>query len=825
MTREDGALLLAQRDSGAVAAIAAVADELRRRRNGDAATYVVNRNIQFTNVCVKRCGFCAFSRTALPKNGAAGGPLGDAQEEGYFLPTAEVVRRAKEAADLGATEICVQAGLPPGMQPNLYEEIAIAIKEAVPQCHLHAFSPEEVLYGARVSRRTVPEMLRALREAGVDSLPGTSAEVLDDEVRRRLAAARLSVQEWRGVIEAAHAEGLPTTSTLMYGHVETPAQVAAHLDLLREVQARAVAHGGPGRITEFVPLSFVAAEAPMFRLGLLPGCRAGPGGVEVVLTHAVARIMLDGAVDNIQASWVKEGPRMAQVLLHAGVNDLGGTLINESISTAAGARYGQRLSPSELREIARGAGREPVERSTTYKVLRRFTHESGEQVGLEGPTEAVLESTSEANAWQGGDERFGSYGNLTTSSQWRFRAESSARRGLGAGGAAARRATQPAAPSAAAAAPGQPPAGARAASSLAATTQSQPQSTPEVVTYSPSYTVVPTFECFNACAYCNFRAQRGEPRAAWLSLETARASLEALRDSGVHEILILGGEVHPGSRRRQAWFGLALRICELAVDLGFLPHTNVGPLSREEMRALSAVNASMGLMLEQTSQRLYRARDGPYAKGAPSKDPGLRLAQLDLAGELRIPFTTGVLVGIGETEAELEATLEAIAASHRHFGHVQECIVQPYRPGSRDTWAPGSPYDLDRLPAAVALARAVLPQEVAVQVPPNLVIERPSALRACLAAGARDLGGLSPRDEVNPDYGFPQIADLSAQLTSWGYALAPRLAVHPHLASWAFAGAGLACWSGLGPGPELLRGPLPIDGRCVAGAAPARRSL
>jgi len=787
-----------------VAAVAAAADELRRRRNGEDVTYVVNRNIQFTNVCVKRCGFCAFSRTVAPREGSDG----TAKDEGYFLPTEEIVRRAKEAADLGATEICVQAGLPPAMHPNLYEEIAGAIKSAVPDLHLHAFSPEEVLYGARTSKRTVSEMLRALRAAGVDSLPGTSAEILDDDVRRRLAAGRLSTEEWLEVIETAHAEGIPTTSTMMYGHVETPEDIAAHLDLLRGVQARALARGGPGRLTEFVPLSFVAAEAPMYRLGLLPGCRSGPGGVEVILAHAVARIVLDGAVDNIQASWVKEGPRMAQLLLHAGVNDLGGTLVNESISTSAGSKHGQRLRPEELREIARGAGRVPVERSTTYGVLRRFPAE------LLGAGECEGVGAEEGDeVWGGGDERFGSYQRLASADKWRFRSEVAARRqrparlGLAGpsvdaaptGGASSSTASASAAAASRsfasfAAAPVASERGARLAPAAG---MEKGGGQGPLVTYSPSFTVVPTFECFNSCAYCNFRASKGQPRAEWSRLEDVRSTLEALRrrDADVSEILVLSGEVHPGSKRRAAWLELSLEICSLAQSMGFLPHTNVGPLTRGEMGRLSAANASMGLMLEQMSQRLYKSKEGPYARGAPSKDPALRRAQLDLAGELKIPFTTGVLLGVGETEGDLEETLDCIAESQRRYGHVQECIVQPYRPGSRDTWAPDAPYDLERLPAAVAQARSRLPDEVVVQVPPNLVAERPEVLRACLEAGARDLGGISPRDEAEayiPDQHKHISGELTAQLAQWGYRLAPRSAVHDRLAPWAFAGRGLS---------------------------------
>jgi len=275
-----------------------------------------------------------------------------------------------------------------------------------------------------------------------------------------------------------------------------------------------------------------------------------------------------------------------------------------------------------------------------------------------------------------------------------------------------------------------------------------------------------------------------------LSMDAVEQTLSRLRSNGseVDEILVLGGEVHPGSKRRGPWFDLALRICEQARAYGFVPHTNVGPLSRAEMSRLAKTNASMGLMVEQVSPRIFRDQRGPYARGAPSKSPELRVAQLELAGELRIPFTTGLLVGIGETDREVDATLDAIAESAIRFRHIQECIVQPYRPGAKDTWAPSSVYDLNRLPAVVARARELLPDEVIIQVPPNLICERPDVLRACLDAGARDLGGISPRDEVNPDYDFPTIQNLRQQLDSWGYSLSARRAVHDRLAHWAYGG-------------------------------------
>jgi len=337
-----------------------VADELRKRTVGDYATYVVNRNINFTNVCIKQCGFCAFSRDFR-------------EEEGYFLPIEEIVRRAQEASSLGATEICIQAGLPPKMDGHLYIEICKAVKKELPEVHIHAFSPEEVLYGAIRSETPLPEYLRMLKEAGVGSLPGTAAEILDQSMRDMISPGRISVQNWVDVIKQAHALGIPTTSTIMYGHIETSRHKAEHIALLRKIQEET--HG----FTEFVPLSFVPTEAPMYSHKTLPGIRSGADGNEVLKMHAVARIMLNNHIPNIQVSWVKEGPRMSQLLLAAGVNDFGGTLINESISTAAGAQYGQLMRPREIRQMMRSAGRIPVQRSTTYKTLNVFVDENGVQ--------------------------------------------------------------------------------------------------------------------------------------------------------------------------------------------------------------------------------------------------------------------------------------------------------------------------------------------------------------------------------------------------------------------------------------------------------------
>ena len=369
-------------------ALVMTADELRRRTVGDIVTYVVNRNINFTNVCIKRCGFCAFSRDFR-------------QEEGYLLPVEEIIRRAKEAWDYGATEVCVQAGLPPKMEGDLYIRLCEAIKKELPDMHIHGFSPEEVLYGSIRSDVTIRAYLTALRAAGVGSLPGTSAEVLDQELRDKISPGRITVDQWTEVITTAHDLGIPTTSTVMFGYLETPTQLAKHIDLIRGIQQQT------GGITEFVPLSFVHTEAPMFMQGLVNDVRPGPSGIDVIKMHAIARIMLNNWIPNIQASWVKEGPRMSQLLLTAGVNDLGGTLINESISTAAGAQHGQLMRPSEFRQMIRQAGRIPAERYTTYKTRRVFSDTDQEL----DPLDLVGDNVEEV---------FGSYNRLVKLDTYRF---------------------------------------------------------------------------------------------------------------------------------------------------------------------------------------------------------------------------------------------------------------------------------------------------------------------------------------------------------------------------------------------------------------------
>ena len=387
ITVEDADLLFAT--SGLeFMAMTMVADELRRRAVGDLVTYVVNRNVNFTNVCIKRCGFCAFSRDFR-------------EEEGYFLPVSEIIRRAKEARDYGATEVCIQAGLPPQMEGDLYIRLCEAIKEELPDMHIHGFSPEEVLYGSVRSRCSIREYLQGLKDAGVGSLPGTSAEVLDQGLRDIISPGRITVDQWMEVITTAHDLGIPTTSTVMFGHRETNAQIVRHIALLRDIQQRT------GGFTEFVPLSFVASEAPMFLKGTVENVRSGPTGMDVIKVHAIARIILNNWIPNIQASWVKEGSRMSQLLLTAGVNDLGGTLINESISTSAGAMHGQLMRPAEFRGMIREAGRTPAERYTTYGIRRVFSDSDD----VLDPLDLVGDNV---------EEIFGSYNKLVQMDSYRF---------------------------------------------------------------------------------------------------------------------------------------------------------------------------------------------------------------------------------------------------------------------------------------------------------------------------------------------------------------------------------------------------------------------
>ncbi|MGB5366829.1 MAG: 5-amino-6-(D-ribitylamino)uracil--L-tyrosine 4-hydroxyphenyl transferase CofH [Polyangiales bacterium] len=385
---DDGAALSGARGRD-LQALCMVADELRRQQVGDRVSYVVNRNINFTNVCIKNCKFCAFARSVR-------------SEQGYFLPQEEVARRVCQAWEMGATEVCLQAGLSPNLTGDSYIELCRVVKEAEPEIHIHAFSPEEVKFGASLKRVSYSDYLAELVEAGLGTLPGTSAEILDDRLRKRISPTRITTREWLDVVTAAHRLGIRTTSTMMFGHVESVEDRMRHMDLLRRVQRET------GGFTEFVPLSFVHEEAPLFAARDVPGVRPGPTGDEVLRLYATARLMLGPDIPNLQASWVKEGLRTSQLLLSCGVNDLGGTLMNESISTAAGARHGQLMTPATLRRVIRDSGRVPVQRDTGYGTIREF----GDTFDQD-PSEPL-------DAVEDPDASFGSYEALTRDSRFHY---------------------------------------------------------------------------------------------------------------------------------------------------------------------------------------------------------------------------------------------------------------------------------------------------------------------------------------------------------------------------------------------------------------------
>jgi FO synthase len=329
-------------------AVVEAADAMRKAQNGDLVRYVVNRNINYTNICAYRCSFCAFSK---------GKGADHLRGKPYEVDLAEVSRRSAEAWDRGATEVCMQGGIHPRFTGRTYLDLLAAAKEGAPGIHVHAFSPLEVSHGAETLGVSLEDFLIMLRDAGLGSLPGTAAEILDDDARKILCPDKVSAAEWLEVIATAHRVGLKTTSTIMFGHIDTPQQWARHLNALRDLQERT------GGITEFVPLPFVHMEAPLYYKGL---ARKGPTFRETVLMHAVGRLALGPLIPNIQASWVKLGAEGVKAVLAAGVNDLGGTLMNESISRAAGTEHGQELPPEAMDALIVSAGRLPAQRSTLY---------------------------------------------------------------------------------------------------------------------------------------------------------------------------------------------------------------------------------------------------------------------------------------------------------------------------------------------------------------------------------------------------------------------------------------------------------------------------
>ncbi|MCC0179682.1 7,8-didemethyl-8-hydroxy-5-deazariboflavin synthase subunit CofG [Waterburya agarophytonicola K14] len=296
------------------------------------------------------------------------------------------------------------------------------------------------------------------------------------------------------------------------------------------------------------------------------------------------------------------------------------------------------------------------------------------------------------------------------------------------------------------------------------------------ITYSPAHTIVPSYECFNRCSYCNFRVDVN--KGSLISTEEAQEILQQLDSPSIAEILVLAGEIHPLSEDRKKWFTKIHEICDLSLSLGFLPHTNVGPLSWSEMKQLKKVNVSMGLMLEQVNPKFMET----VHKNAPSKQPKLRLQQLEWAGKLKIPFTTGLLLGIGETKLDIEESFKAIALIQSRWGHIQEVILQPHSVGSNQEDSITT-FDPNLLPSIIARARTILPENISIQIPPNLVSD-PNFLLACLDAGATDLGGISPKDEVNPDYPHPTYASLLEVLEPAGWNLKPRLPIYSQYYCW-----------------------------------------
>lgn len=343
LSAEDG-LLLAEAEGNDLIALLVAANHLRHALCGDVVTYVHNRNINFTNVCFVGCKFCAFS--VAPK-----------KEDAYFLTLEQIADRAREAWDRGATEVCIQGGLPHGLPPFYYRDILRAVKSATPRMHIHAFSPMEILYGVELTGMSTAGYLTMLRDNGLDTMPGTAAEILDDEVRAKISRNKLTVSEWQHIIRTAHQVGIPTTSTMMYGHSETPRHWVNQMRLFRDIQSE---HGG---FTEFVPLGFIHDHTLMFKQQL---ARGGATLTEHLKVHALARILLAGSIRNIQVSWVKLNQELSQLCLAAGANDYGGTLMEENISRLAGATAGEYTSPEQFQQLIRAIGRIPAERNTTY---------------------------------------------------------------------------------------------------------------------------------------------------------------------------------------------------------------------------------------------------------------------------------------------------------------------------------------------------------------------------------------------------------------------------------------------------------------------------
>jgi 7,8-didemethyl-8-hydroxy-5-deazariboflavin synthase CofH subunit len=345
---QEQAYALAHSEGDDLLGLLAAANLLRAELAGNLVTYVVNRNINFTNICFVGCKFCAFSR-------------GPRESDTYFLEPDQVAQKAIEAWQLGATEVCIQGGLPHGLPPFYYRDILRAVKSAVPGMHIHAFSPMEIVYGVKLTGMPLADYLSMLRDNGLGTLPGTAAEILDDEIRHILSANKLTTAQWIEVIRTAHRNSIRSTSTMMYGHTETPEHWVRQMLLLRQIQEET------GGFTEFVPLGFVHQNTLLFHQGL---ARTGPTLEEHLKVHALARLLLSGSINNIQVSWVKLNRRLSQLCLHAGANDYGGTLMEENISREAGATAGQYTSPEDFQSLILEMGRIPAERNTLYTRIK-----------------------------------------------------------------------------------------------------------------------------------------------------------------------------------------------------------------------------------------------------------------------------------------------------------------------------------------------------------------------------------------------------------------------------------------------------------------------
>lgn len=369
---EQEGLILFDTQGRELDALIATADKLRAKAVGDCGTFVITRNINFTNVCNMGCKFCGFAK----RKTEAGAEL---------LSMDEIANRAQEAWDRGATEVCIQGGLHPDLKGDHYRNILKAIKTQVPEMHIHAFSPFEIWYGARKSQMSTADFIQDLIDHGLGSMPGTAAEILDVEIRKQLTKDKLSTEQWIDIITTAHKLGLPTTATIMYGHVDSPKHWVEHIGKIRSIQQQT------GGFTEFVPLGFVHYESPLYLSQ--PDVRPGPTADENIKMHAISRVMLNGWIDNIQASWVKLGPDYATAMLRAGANDIGGTLMNESITRASGGKNGQEILPADMVSMIEKAGLSAARRNTLYKSIETFERSSAlELVGNTCPqTISVVE--------------------------------------------------------------------------------------------------------------------------------------------------------------------------------------------------------------------------------------------------------------------------------------------------------------------------------------------------------------------------------------------------------------------------------------------------